>query len=63
MSQGRAMAERTTRAVERQRAASDACIRSVAADAEAEQSAKPQPAGERRSPPRNVERMTPAALR
>lgn len=40
ISQGRAMSERATAAVERQRAASDAYIRSVAADAEAEQLAK-----------------------
>jgi len=40
VSQGRAMSERATAAVERQRAASEAYIRSVAADAEAEQLAK-----------------------
>jgi hypothetical protein len=40
IAQGRGMAERAARAVERQRAASDAYIRSVAADAEAEQLAK-----------------------
>jgi hypothetical protein len=40
VSQGRGMAERAARAVERQREMSDAYIRSVAADAEAEQLAK-----------------------
>jgi hypothetical protein len=40
ISQGRSMGERATQAVVRQRAASDAYIRSVAADAEAEQLAK-----------------------
>ena len=40
VSQGRGMAERAARAVERQREVSDAYIRSVAADAEAEQLAK-----------------------
>jgi Phospholipase_D-nuclease N-terminal len=40
ISQGRSMGERAAQAVERQRAASDAYIRSVAADAEAEQLAK-----------------------
>ena len=40
VSQGRGMAERAAQAVERQREASDAYIRSVAADAEAEQLAK-----------------------
>jgi hypothetical protein len=40
ISQGRGMAERSVRAVERQRAATDSYIRSVAADAEAEQLAK-----------------------
>jgi hypothetical protein len=40
ISQGRSMGERAMQAVERQRAASDAYIRSVAADAEAEQLAK-----------------------
>jgi hypothetical protein len=40
ISQGRSMAERSAREVERQRAATDAYIRSVAADAEAEQMAK-----------------------
>ena len=40
ISQGRSMAERTELAVERQRAATDAYIRSVAADADSVQSAK-----------------------
>jgi hypothetical protein len=40
VSQGRGMAERAALAVERQREASDAYIRSVAADADAEQLAK-----------------------
>jgi hypothetical protein len=40
ISQGRSMGERAAQAVVRQRAASDAYIRSVAADAEAEQLAK-----------------------
>jgi phospholipase D-like protein/putative oligomerization/nucleic acid binding protein len=40
ISQGRSMAERSMRAVERQRAESDAYIRSVAADAEEQQLAK-----------------------
>jgi hypothetical protein len=40
ISQGRGMAERAVQAIERQRAASDAYIRSVAADAEAEQLTK-----------------------
>ena len=40
ISQGRGMAERAAQAIERQRAASDAYIRSVAADAESEQMAK-----------------------
>jgi hypothetical protein len=40
ISQGRSMGERAAQAVERQRAASDAYIWSVAADAEAEQLAK-----------------------
>jgi hypothetical protein len=40
VSQGRGMAERAARAVERQREVSDAYIRSVATDAEAEQLAK-----------------------
>jgi hypothetical protein len=40
VSQGRGMAERAARAVERQREVSDAYIRSVAADAEADQLAK-----------------------
>jgi len=40
ISQGRSMAERSARAAERQRAATDAYIRSVAADAEEEQLAK-----------------------
>ena len=40
ITQGRGMAERALRALEQQRAASDAYIRSVAADAEAEQMAK-----------------------
>jgi hypothetical protein len=40
ISQGRSMGERAAQAVGRQRAASDAYIRSVAADAEAEQLAK-----------------------
>ncbi|MGY1622944.1 PLD nuclease N-terminal domain-containing protein [Geodermatophilus sp. SYSU D00965] len=40
ISQGRSMAERTERAVERQRAATDAYIRSVAADADSVRSAR-----------------------
>jgi hypothetical protein len=40
VSQGRGMAERAAQAVERQREVSEAYIRSVAADAEAEQLAK-----------------------
>jgi hypothetical protein len=40
ISQGRSMSERATLAIERQRAANDAHIRSVAADVEAEQLAK-----------------------
>jgi hypothetical protein len=40
ISQGRSMSERATLTIERQRAANDAHIRSVAADAEAEQLAK-----------------------
>jgi hypothetical protein len=40
ISQGRSMSERATQTVERQRAANEAYIRSVAADAEAEQLAK-----------------------
>jgi hypothetical protein len=40
ITQGRGMAERTVRAVERQRAATDAHIRTVAADAEAERQAR-----------------------
>jgi hypothetical protein len=40
ISQGRSMAERTELAVERQRSATDAYIRSVAADADTVQSAK-----------------------
>ena len=40
ISQGRSMAERTELAVERQRAATDAYIRSVAADADSVRSAK-----------------------
>jgi Phospholipase_D-nuclease N-terminal len=40
VSQGQAMAERSVRRVEHQRAASDSYIRSVAADAESEQIAK-----------------------
>jgi hypothetical protein len=40
ITQGRGMADRAVRAVERQRAANDAYIRSVAADAESEQVAK-----------------------
>ena len=40
ITQGRSMAERTELAVERQRAATDAYIRSVAADADSVQSAK-----------------------
>jgi Phospholipase_D-nuclease N-terminal/Short C-terminal domain len=40
ISQGRSMADRSMRAVERQRAESDAYIRSVAADAEEQQLAK-----------------------
>ncbi len=40
ISQGRGMAERAVAALEHQRAASDAYIRSVAADAESEQMAK-----------------------
>jgi hypothetical protein len=40
ITQGRSMAERTEFAVERQRAATDAYIRSVAADADSVQSAK-----------------------
>jgi Phospholipase_D-nuclease N-terminal len=40
ISQGRSMAERAVQAVERQRAESDAYIRSVAADAEEQQLAK-----------------------
>jgi hypothetical protein len=40
ISQGRSMAERAELAVERQRASTDAYIRSVAADADAVQSAK-----------------------
>jgi hypothetical protein len=40
ISQGRGMGERAVQAIERQRAASDAYIRSVAADAEAEQLTK-----------------------
>jgi hypothetical protein len=42
ISQGRSMADRAARAVEQQRAATDAYIRSVAADAENEQLAKAQ---------------------
>jgi Phospholipase_D-nuclease N-terminal len=42
VSQGRGMTERALRAAERHREASDAYIRSVAADAEAEQVAKAQ---------------------
>ena len=40
ISQGRSMGERSARAVEQQRAATDAYIRSVAADAEAQQREK-----------------------
>ena len=40
IAQGRGMAERSMQSVERQRAATDAYIRSVAADAEADQTAK-----------------------
>ena len=40
LSQGRGMAERTVHALDQQRAASDAYIRSVALDAEAQQTAK-----------------------
>ena len=40
VAQGRGMAERSIRSVEQQRAATDAYIRSVAADAEADQTAK-----------------------
>ena len=40
ISQGRAMAERSARALDRQRATTDAYIRSVAADAQAEQRTK-----------------------
>ena len=42
ISQGRSMAERAARAVEQNRAASDAYIRSVATDAENQQMAKAQ---------------------
>jgi hypothetical protein len=64
ISQGRAMAERSARAVERQRAAADAYIRSVAADAEAEQSAKARSLLQSGAiTPEEFERMTPAVLR
>jgi hypothetical protein len=64
ISQGRAMAERSARAVERQRTAADAYIRSVAADAEAEQSAKARSLLQSGAiTPEEFERMTPAPLR
>ena len=64
ISQGRAMAERSARAVERQHAAADAYIRSVAADAEAEQSAKARSLLQSGAiTPEEFERMTPAPLR
>jgi hypothetical protein len=64
ISQGGAMAERSAGAIERQRAASDAYIRSVAADAEAEQSAKARSLLQSGAiTPEEFERMTPAALR
>jgi hypothetical protein len=64
ISQGREMAERSARAVERQRAATDAYIRSVAADAEAEQSAKARSLLQSGAiTPEEFERMTPAASR
>jgi hypothetical protein len=64
ISQGRGMAERAARAVDHQRAASDAYIRSVAADAEAEQSAKARSLLQSGAiTPEEFERMTPAGLR
>ena len=64
ISQGREMAERAARAAERQRAVSDAYIRSVAADAEAEQSAKARSLLQSGAiTTEEFERMTPTALR
>jgi Phospholipase_D-nuclease N-terminal len=64
ISQGRGMAERAARAADRQRAASEAYIRSVAVDAEAEQSAKARSLLQSGAiTPEEFERMTPAGLR
>ena len=64
ISQGRAMAERSARMIEQQRAASEAYIRSVAADAEAEQSAKARSLLQSGAiTPEEFERMTPATAR
>ena len=64
ISQGRGMAERALRSVARQRAASDAYIRSVAGDAEAVQSAKARSLLESGAiTPAEFETMTPAVLR
>src|SRR4051794_16163213 len=64
ISQGRAMAERSVQGVQRQRDATDAYIRSVTADAEAEQGAKARSLLESGAiTPEEFERMTPAALR
>jgi hypothetical protein len=64
ITQGRGMAERAARAVERQQAASDAYIRSVATDAEAQQSAKARSLLESGAiTSAEFERMTPVTLR
>jgi cytochrome P450 len=62
--QGRAMTERSARAVARQRTETDAYIRSIAADAEAEQRAKARGLLESGAiTAEEFERMTPSAPR
>jgi hypothetical protein len=64
ISQGRGMAERAARAVDHQRAASDAYIRSVAADAEAERNAKARSLLQSGAiTPEEFEQLTPAESR
>ena len=63
ISQGRAMADRAVRAVESQRAATDDYIRSVAADAQADQSAKARSLlASGAITAEEFERMTPASV-